>query len=122
MERFRLTALPNGDTCTLIVAGDVDLERAPEIVELATASLDEASSQTLVIHLGAVTFMDSTGLGALITVRNAAEQRGKRVALDAIPPRVQRLLDLTNLNDFFTVVGTAPTAALASDSEQNSPA
>jgi anti-sigma B factor antagonist len=104
MERFRLTAVPNGDTCTLIVAGDVDLERAPEIIELGTVSLDEARSHTLLIDLAAVTFMDSTGLGALITLRNGAEQRGKRVVLESIPPRVQRLLDLTNLNEFFTVV------------------
>lgn len=109
MERFRLTAVPNGDSRTLVVTGDVDLERAPELIELGTAGLDEA--QTLVIDLGAVTFMDSTGLGALITLRNAAEVQGKRLVLDSVAPRVQRLLDLTNLNDFFTVTETRSSSA-----------
>jgi anti-sigma B factor antagonist len=103
MERFGITAAIDGDTCTLIITGEVDLARAPEIIDLGTASLDESWSQSLTIDLRAVTFMDSTGLGALITLHNAAEARGKRVALRSVPPRVHRLLKLTSLDGFFAI-------------------
>jgi anti-anti-sigma regulatory factor len=51
MERFRINTPANSDTCTLMIGGDVDLERASEIIELGTASLDATSSQSLTIDL-----------------------------------------------------------------------
>ena len=102
MERFRVSATPDGDTCTLTLSDELDLAAAPDVVELGSAALDDPSTQTLRVGLQAVTFLDSTCIGALIELRNAADKLGKTVVLDGVPPRVRRLLDLTGLGEFFT--------------------
>jgi anti-anti-sigma factor len=114
MERFRVSATPDGDTCTLTLSGEVDLAVAPDVVDLGSAALDDPSIQTLRVGLHAVTFMDSTCIGALIELRNTADKLGKTVVLDGAPPRVQRLLDLTGLGEFFVTSGeTEPGTTLS---------
>jgi anti-anti-sigma factor len=103
MERFRVNAVPAGDTCRLTISGEADLAVAADIVALGTAALNEPEAQILVVDLGAVTFMDSTGLGSLISLRNVADGLGKRLVIEAIPPRVQRLIDLTGLHEILAV-------------------
>jgi anti-anti-sigma factor len=55
----------------------------------------------LVIDFGGVTFVDSTGLGALVRIRNEAERHGKRVDLVGVRREVRRVLELTGLSELF---------------------
>jgi anti-anti-sigma factor len=55
------------------------------------------------VDLGSVTFMDSTGLAALIVAREAADARGIRLRLRDVPPRVLKLFTLTGLDDWLPV-------------------
>ncbi len=60
----------NLESCTLVLSGEADLDFANDIIQLGTLALNECTS--LVIDLGAVTFMDSTAIGALLQLRNVA--------------------------------------------------
>jgi anti-sigma B factor antagonist len=87
----------------LDASGELDLATAPELIELAISCLDAESTQVLVVDLSAVTFMDSTALGALISIRESAEQAGKQLQLSAIPDRVRRLFEITGMTDVFSI-------------------
>ena len=89
METFRVKAVPGEGTCTLFLSGEADLAVAPDIIELGTMSLSEASIMTLIVDLAAVTFIDSTSIGALVQLRNVADAQGKRLALENVPVRVR---------------------------------
>jgi anti-anti-sigma factor len=56
-----------------------------------------------VIDLAKVTFMDSTGLGALVTIRNASHRLSKQLSLRSVPERVQKLLAVTGLDRAFVI-------------------
>ena len=106
METFRITAVPSTGSCTLVLSGEADMSAAPDIIELGVASLDSPGTVTLVIDVAAVTFIDSTVIGAFVQLLNFAHAGGKRVVLANVPPRVQRVLDLTGLDRVFdTAVG-----------------
>jgi anti-anti-sigma factor len=107
MERFRITADTGEATCVLTLGGEADLAVAADIVKLGTAALQQQRTNAVVVDLSGVTFMDATSLGALIELRNAADKLGKPLRLHGIPPRVQRLLDLTGLSDHFASSGQA---------------
>jgi anti-sigma B factor antagonist len=90
------------DGCGIVRAGgEIDSHTAHQFHEAA----NEAASQSrhVVIDLADVTFIDSTGLGALIVARKAARERGGSVSLVSPPPVVRRLLGSTRLHDVFSI-------------------
>jgi anti-anti-sigma factor len=56
------------------------------------------------IDLSEVSFMDSTALGALVSIRNAAEPRP--VILENPLPLVLRILEITGLDQVFAIEPT----------------
>jgi anti-anti-sigma factor len=86
MDRFDMDAVPDGELCTLILTGEADLMAAPDLTALGVAALAEAATRTVTIDVRAVTFIDAACLGALIAICDAAEEFGKRVILEAVPP------------------------------------
>jgi anti-sigma B factor antagonist len=57
----------------------------------------------LIADLAAVTFMDSTAIGALVQLHNAANEDGKRLVLVSVAPRVLRVLEITGLDTVFDI-------------------
>jgi anti-sigma B factor antagonist len=98
----RVSELGDGRRC-LALAGELDLANADSIVEVGAECLRRHDVAGLVIDLAAVTFMDSTALGSLIQLRNLALELDKQTSLAQIPPRIARLLEMTGLDQIFTV-------------------
>ncbi len=89
--------------CELDVGGDVDVEVADELAQLALLTLRDDRVRVLVFDLGAVTFLDSSGLSALIRARNAGLSTGKSVSLRALPARVVKVLRISGLDGVFVI-------------------
>lgn len=86
----------------LVLSGEIDLASAPEIIALGEELLGSLrSGEVLVLDMAGVVFIDSTGLGALVSLRNTARQIGARLELRATPPMVLRVLELSGLKDSF---------------------
>jgi anti-sigma B factor antagonist len=77
----------------LAVQHDVE-ERLAEGVALAAAD-----GCDLYVDLGAVTFIDSTGLACIVRAAASLDASGHCVRLCAVPPLVLRLLELTGMSD-----------------------
>jgi anti-sigma B factor antagonist len=105
MGQFSETVLENG-VCVVAASGEVDLAVADELVDVASAGLQSASG--LHLDLREVSFIDSTGLGALVTLRNEAARATKPFVLVNVPRAVARLLELTGLQSAFEIEGTDP--------------
>jgi anti-anti-sigma factor len=81
------------------VAGELDAASAGELEAALTA---EVSASTAVeLDLGGVGFIDSSGLRALLVAQQAADDAGGSLVLVATTPAVDRLLELTGLNETF---------------------
>lgn len=83
----------------LVVTGELDLASADEFVAAVTGS--DMDEDAVLLDLAGVTFMDSTGLAALITVRNSARDQGRRMVVESYSPAVARVLELAGLADLF---------------------
>ena len=68
---------------------------------------------TIEIDLSRTTFMDCTGLGALIALRKLARARNGGVRLVNPTPTVQRLFDVLRAGELFEIVNTQPTDQLS---------
>ena len=100
---FSISTSVRGDVLVVTVSGEVDLTTAPELTR--AIHLTSAHTSRLVADLAGVTFLDSSGLNALVRGSRALEERGVGFRVVAGPDGpVRRLLDLTQLLDLLHVV------------------
>jgi anti-anti-sigma factor len=84
---------------TARLAGDVDPSTVASLLgELQVVLLDGALRE-LVIDLGGVEFMDSSGIRVLIDVHNQMRERDGVLVLEQVPPTVRSVLEITGLAD-----------------------
>jgi anti-sigma B factor antagonist len=96
-EPFQVRINPHGDATLVSAFGELDVATA-ETFAAAMRDVLEGPGSVVVLDLGAVTFMDSTGLGALLAVTELAGERNSRLTLRReLSPAVERLLELSGL-------------------------
>lgn len=95
----------------LAVRGDVDIATAPVLRERLTHVL--ADPKAVVVDLGGVGFMDSTGLGVLVAAYNRAVAAGATLVL-ARPQRIVRnALSLVQVDSVIRVYDSLEDAVAA---------
>jgi anti-sigma B factor antagonist len=87
------------------VAGDLDMATAPQLRDGLQRVL-EAGTHNVVVDLAGVGFMDSSGLGALVVMFNAARERGGRLCLAAAQRPVRTLLTVTSVDQAIGIYDT----------------
>lgn len=84
--------------CTVLgLTGRLDLAEAPEL-RAAVVQLLADGPHRVVLDLGGVPFMDSSGLGALIGCLKIARQAGGDLRIARVGPRVRMVLELTSMH------------------------
>jgi anti-sigma B factor antagonist len=98
------TTLDNEASAELILSlsGELDLAEAPDIRRRGLEAL-QAGTGDLVIDLAAVTFIDSSVIGALVAIRNEALAHERRVIVRSPQKNVRRVFELTGLSATFGV-------------------
>jgi len=89
----------------LRLEGRLDAAAAPELQQRVQETL-AGRGMDLAIDLSKVSFIDSTGLGTLVSGLKAARRAEGDLRLVAPSPQVQKLLRLTTLDRVFRVVDT----------------
>lgn len=110
MDQMRLYTeqRPVDDGVVLTVTGEIDLNTNAVLADALSRAADVALLG--VADLGAVTFLDSTGISTLLRAhRDLVGQGGKLALADAQPP-VLRVLELTGVD---TVIPLYPTISQA---------
>ncbi|MCK4660051.1 MAG: STAS domain-containing protein [Phycisphaerae bacterium] len=82
--------------------GEIDLRHSPQFHK-ALVKLCEERPPILVIHLGKVAYMDSSGVGTLVEVFRRVKDYGGRLVLVAPSERVRSVFEITRLDQFFTI-------------------
>ncbi|WP_051852554.1 STAS domain-containing protein [Streptomyces aureocirculatus] len=85
--------------------GELDLEGVPLLTETAGSGL-ETGGRTVVLDCQDITFCDSSGLNALLRLREQASLSGARLVLARPSENVLHLLRLTHTDSVFDIVDT----------------
>jgi anti-sigma B factor antagonist len=85
-------------TLTVAVGGELDMESGPCLRDQLTCMI-RAIGPRLALDLTGVTFIDCSGLTALLTARKAAQAQGGWLRLVAVSRCVGRLVQITGLQD-----------------------
>lgn len=91
----------------MTLKGELDLSVTDAIESDVKGNVADAN--VMVVDLGAVTFVDSTGLRLLIGFKQGAEDRGGKFLLARVSRPAQRLFAVAGLDEWFEYVdGHAP--------------
>jgi anti-sigma B factor antagonist len=102
---FAVTVSKNPGVPVLEVRGEIDVASAPEF-HAALADLMGQSGEAVMVDLRQVSFIDSTGLGVLVGAEKEMRDAGRDLRLVVIQPQITRLLELTGLDEVFTVLSS----------------
>ena len=86
------------------VDGDVDLGTSGDLRRTLFALLP--LTPILVLNLGAIRYIDSSGIATLIEVLNDAKRLNKEFVLFGLSPAVEEVFRLTHVNRIFRTVRT----------------
>jgi anti-sigma B factor antagonist len=89
-----------GDAIIVHCTGRIALRSADV---LRAAVLRQSRVRTLVLDMADVIAVDAAGLGILVSLRDWAKETRTDLKLMNLPPRVEQLLELTNLLSAFEV-------------------
>jgi anti-sigma B factor antagonist len=95
-DQLQIALRREGDRAVIALDGELDMASAP----LLAGALDgtELDPDTMVVlDLQSLQFIDSTGLRAILSLRERCRESGQQFAVTRGSPQVQRLLDITGV-------------------------
>jgi anti-anti-sigma factor len=93
----------SGDTVTVKCRGKMVTDTVPILQEEVRSFI--AQNKTIVLDLSSISYMDSSGLGALVGLYVSAKRAGKQLKLVNLSDRIMDLLRLTKLISVFEGYG-----------------
>jgi anti-sigma B factor antagonist len=91
-------------TTIVDVSGDIDMGSSPGLRKLLLDSLSK--TPRLVVNLGEVRYVDSSGIASLVEVLMKARNNQKQLVLFGLNKSVQEVLQLTRLTTVFEIRNT----------------
>jgi anti-sigma B factor antagonist len=103
-QDFELRVEHGGEpsTVTVEVLGELDLVTAPDF-ESRLAGLCEQGARQLTINLGSLSFIDSSGLSALVSTLRRYRSEGGDVVLRSPNRATAKVLEISGLNQVFSI-------------------
>lgn len=88
------------------LSGEIDIFNA---VDLKNELVEVFTKNNADIHLDCqeLSYIDSTGLGALVGIHKAVNEGGHVIRLDGLRPSIIKLFKITNLDMMFDIEGGA---------------
>lgn len=99
---------PDDGTLVVAVNGELDMLTAPDLRRAVIERLD--TSSTIVLALDGVVFLGTSGLAALIEMREHAQRTGVTLRLACTERRVLRPLSIAGLHHLFEIHDSVPDA------------
>ena len=103
MTILDVQTVDEGGFVRLALKGELDLSTVSQVEEeLRRAEAEEPD--LLVLDLGELSFLDSTGLRLIVTADQRAREHGRRFAIMKGPETVQRVFAITKLDDRLDIL------------------
>ena len=110
--RLETRATTVGGASAIAVSGELDIETAPRLSEEVERAV-WSTVGAFVLDLSGLTFLDSSGLHALLRARAFLAREDRPLVLICPPGQARRVLDLASVLDTFVTYASSEAAAAA---------
>jgi anti-sigma B factor antagonist len=90
------------DQRILLLRGPLTMETSKQFERAVRGE----SAETMILDLTDVPYIDSVGLGSLVTTYVSHQKTGRCLVLTGVKPRVRKILEITNVQKFFVTFET----------------
>lgn len=98
---LNVRATVDAGVAQVTLQGELDLDRANEVADELSGLLDGGATR-VIVDVGGLSFLDSSGLRALLTAREKLDSGGATLELANLSPAVERVLDMTGTRALLT--------------------
>ena len=102
----------DGPVTIVTLAGEVDLNFAPKVKQSLEAACVRRPER-LILDISEVGYMDSSGVGTLVWIYREVQRYGGRFVLVGVQDKVRAVLEITQLEKFFTMFDSVDEALQA---------
>jgi anti-anti-sigma factor len=99
---FDCTSERRGDAVVVTPSGEIDRDTAARLQDALERAVRSVDGGRVEVDLGRVTFLDSSGIGALLSAHRLAGTTGATLRVRDAVPAVRTVLDITNVWDLLT--------------------
>jgi len=85
------------------ISGDIDLATSPQLRKALLRELRELKMPRVVLNLGAVRYIDSSGVASLVEGLKASRDVGSRLILYGLNKTIREVLQLSKLLRIFEI-------------------
>ncbi|MCD6462170.1 MAG: STAS domain-containing protein [Thermotogae bacterium] len=110
MNSMNLSYVEEQDKGIVHVKGDVDAYHTGELKKYVMDIIKNLEKSTLVLDMSEVPYIDSAGLGTLVSILREARLAKKAFVLAGLKPNVMRIFEITRLDKVFKIVDTVEEA------------
>jgi anti-sigma B factor antagonist len=103
-EQLKLEVTESSGSAVVTIAGEIDVASAPSLSRCLGQCMDEGCTD-IRLEMSGVSFMDSSGIKALLAARGQLEEVDGKLTLSNPSRTVLRVLDVTGLNSVFAITG-----------------
>lgn len=82
--------------------GEIDIYTSPELKEKLSEALNDKKAD-IVIDGKELDYLDSTGLGTLISILKIIKENEKKIYIRNLKPNIRKLFDITELDKVFVI-------------------
>lgn len=99
----------DGVVTARIVSATVEEHNAATVLEALREAIDQVGGKLtqVVLDLGSVTFVNSSGLSAFIEIRTLADEHGAATVVYRVTEEVDRLFKMLRIDRLYTFVDSA---------------
>lgn len=101
-DKFAVNTICEDGSCTIYMHGELDLSVAPDFRKMIEPFVTDQNTK-LVLNLKELKYIDSTGIGILLSILKARNSMNAGFYIEEVPGQIQKLFDMTGITKFFTV-------------------
>jgi anti-sigma B factor antagonist len=94
------------DQGVLSLRGPLTMENVPPFLN----AVRRENARTVILDFSGVPYLDSSGLGSLVSAYTSCQKSGRRVALTGVNQRVMKVFEITKVEQIFLMFPTVSEA------------
>jgi anti-sigma B factor antagonist len=99
---FQIEKFIEDNKVKIVPVGDLDIVNSKSFKDEVLKLMEE--NQEILIDGEKLDYMDSTGLGVLISLYKKSKSTNSRLYLTNLKPNIYKLFDITGLNNVFEII------------------
>jgi len=103
---FIITFEENEKAFIVKVNGDVDAYHSATFKQKIIEHMNITDRKFIVLNLGEVSYIDSAGLGSIVSLIKESKKKAKEIVLCCLQPQVKKIFEMTKLDKIIRIVDT----------------